>query len=112
MTNETRITFKKLLINDTWTWRTTFDGAVRGLCWEGVKEYVDLPEDCMEFEAVFSEEGPSNLTGYEIIMNDDTGYVGLDLNQDPDFFAETEHFLRAMYNSGYHYLHVEYEHVG
>ena len=109
--DDRRVVFKRVTRNDSVTWRTTFEGRERGLCFSGVSQYVDLPDRCMSFDAVFSENEDVDKPGYEIIMNDDTGYVGLDIEDDPDLFSETEYFLRAMYLEGYRYLHVEYDNV-
>lgn len=87
-------------------WRTRVGHRSRDLCDSGVREYVDLPWDCVKFDAIITVGRPPEahfelVSGWNGIQIDTTGYTR--------YFPGLRQFLKELHDAGYRYIRVEYD---
>lgn len=110
----TSLTFKQTgSRSDNWT-TPAKDGHSRcGLCPEGFFEYVGVPDDVQEFQAVFTDRKPNAAcaaNAFKLVQNPGTdggGYT-LETEENMGLYGSALRLLTEMHDNGYRWLHVTY----
>ena len=86
--------------------RRDWINAEAALCGTGVADYLDIPKDINEFEAVFTVSEPEGVDVFELYING--GGISIKSEFTLQFVDSSRHLMRLLWNRGYRCIHVRY----
>ena len=98
--NDMIVTFRRPDVGADWT-----SDRDANACAVGVREYLEIPDSVMKFDAIFTEDEPADDFGAFHLDGDDN----LDTEEEIEFYDGAKELLREASRAGYEYLYVQYE---
>lgn len=95
--------------DQSWYAQDPYSDERVGLCDSGLRAYVGLPEECEEFDAVFSAYLPSGNVAYFEIAPNDSGTITLKTQNSIGWYEFVPEMLAALHRNDYRFLSVEYD---
>ena len=78
------------------------------LCAEGLREYVSIPRDINEFQAIFTVEQPATANFFELEEQRDD-LIGVKTEGDIAWVTSSRRLMREAWDQGYRFYEVRYK---